>query len=338
MHNFTNELVITRADDHNNSMRIFLTVFAFLFILPACSTANEQPYEQWLQEFKAEAKSLGISDKTLEFMDGTEPDERVVELDRKQPESTKTSTQYMEGMLPASRINQGRELLAKHDALLSRIEQKYGVQKRFIVALWGMETNYGGYTGNFSTINALATLAYDGRRSDFFRSELIKALQIVDAGHISAYEMEGSWAGAMGQSQFMPSSFLAYAVDENGDGHKDIWGTTEDVFGSIASYLSQSGWDDDLTWGRAVSIPEGIDLTLEDNKTYLPLSQWQAMGVRKMGGADLPEAELEARLVLPGETYEQAYLVYKNYDVLMKWNRSNYFGTSVGTLSDKIGY
>lgn len=319
-------------------MRKILLSVCLLFTFSCASHADDAGFKQWLAQFKLKAQQEGISPQTIAALDDLTENQRVIELDRKQPEGTKTFTQYMQGVLPQSRIDKGKALLAQHGALLDRIEAKYGVQKRFIVALWGMETNYGGYTGNFSILRSLATLAYEGRRAEFFGKELMNALKIIDAGHISASEMDGSWAGAMGQSQFMPSSFLAYAVDENGDGRKDIWDTQEDVFGSIANYLSKSGWNPDLTWGRAVSVPANIDTSLEDAKTYLSLHDWQTLGVRKVDGSDLPTAELQARLVFPGTQAEQAYLVYKNYDVLMKWNRSNYFGVSVGTLSDKIGY
>lgn len=319
-------------------MRKILLSVCVLFTFSCASQAEENGFKQWVETFKLEAAQAGISAQTLFALDSLTLNSRVVELDGKQPESTKTFTQYMVGVLPQSRIDKGKALLIKHGDMLERVEAKYGVQKRFIIALWGMETNYGGYTGNFSILRSLATLAYDGRRGEFFTKELLHALKIIDQGHITAAAMEGSWAGAMGQSQFMPSSFLAYAVDENGDGRKDIWGTQEDVFASIANYLSKSGWNKDLTWGRAVSIPADIDASLEDAKTYLSLQDWQTLGVRKADGSDLPDVDLQARLVFPGTQAEQTYLVYKNYDVLMKWNRSNYFGVSVGTLSDRIGY
>ncbi len=238
--------------------------------------------------------------------------------------------------MSASRIKQGRAELQKHGPLLREISAKYGVQPRFIVALWGIETNFGGYTGGFSIIRSLATLSYDGRRAEFFRKELLNALKIIDAGHISLDEMDGSWAGAMGQCQFMPSSFLAYAVDYDGDGRKDIWSTLPDVFASIANYLSQSGWNDSLTWGREVRILENIDEALLEGKVFKSLHEWQALGVRNASGSALPAREIQAALTVPGSRAEPTYLIYSNYDVLLKWNRSRYFATAVGLLSDAI--
>ena len=323
-------------------MRKLLLLFSCFITTSACAeTHNPKPFGLWASEFQAEAKSQGISDALLtRAFEGMTPNDRVVELDRRQPESTKTFTEYLQGAVSQTRINKGREMMREHQALLEKTAAQYGVQPRFIVALWGIETNFGGYTGNFSVVRSLATLAYDGRRGEFFRKELLNALKIIDAGHIGLNEMEGSWAGAMGQCQFMPSSFLAYAVDGNGDGRKDIWGTLPDVFASIANYLKQSGWNDELTWGRQVRLPDSFSGNLltqyTDNKTYLSLAEWQKLGISTADGSALPERDISARLMLPGERYEAAYLVYRNADVLMKWNRSQYFVTAVGTLSDAI--
>lgn len=298
---------------------------------------NAQPFGLWVAEFKKEAIAQGISPELLERAFATmTPDERVIRLDRKQPEGTKTFTDYLAGAVSNTRIRQGRELLDTHRELLEKVAKDYGVQPRFIVALWGIETNYGGYTGNFSTVEALATLAYDGRRGEFFRKELLNALSIIQAGHITLAEMEGSWAGALGQCQFMPSSFLNFAVDYNQDGRKDIWNSLPDVFASIANYLKQSGWNDALTWGRLVSVPASTSDTLLDGKHFKTLAEWRKLGVTKSDGNELPDRDIEAALTTPGERAEGVYLIYRNYDVLLKWNRSRYFATAVGTLSDAI--
>lgn len=291
----------------------------------------------WVAELKTQAQAKGISKDLLDraFADIT-PDEEVIELDRKQPEGTKTFLQYMHDTLPASRIKKGRELYHHHLPLLKKIEAQYKVQPRFIIALWGIETSYGANSGSKNLIRSLATLAYDGRRSDFFRDELLKALTIVDEGHISLDRMKGSWAGAMGQCQFMPTSFIEYAVDGDGDGHKDIWTNKADVFASIANYLSKSGWDNDQTWGRKVRLSPGFASELADGKTRFTLSEWSKMGVRNANGSPLPDKNLRAAITFPGKPHEGAYLVYDNYDVILKWNRSRYFATAVGTLSDHI--
>lgn len=298
---------------------------------------NPKPFGLWLMELREEAKAAGIDVSLLErAFAGVEPNRRIIRLDRKQPEGTKTFTDYLRTAVSDTRISKGRALLREHRALLERVAGDLGVQPHFIVALWGIETNYGGYTGSFSVIEALATLAYDGRRGDFFRKELLKALQILQEGHIELAQMEGSWAGAMGQSQFMPTSFLNFAVDYDKDGRKDIWTTQADVFASIANYLKQSGWDRRYGWGFEVRLPDSLGEELTDGKTYKPLSAWQRLGVRLPDGGNLPVGAQDMAISLPGERAEGAYLVTRNYDVLLDWNRSRYFATAVGLLSDAI--
>lgn len=299
--------------------------------------AQTEPFESWLQELRAEAASKDISESTLEAaLTGIEPIPRVIELDRRQPEFTLTFEQYMARVVPEKRVEKGRRLLAEHRELLERVARRYGVQPRFIVALWGIETDFGRITGGFPVIAALATLAHDGRRSAYFRGELLNALRIVDEGHISADDMVGSWAGAMGQSQFMPSSFLNFAEDHDGDGRKDIWTTREDVFASAANYLAQSGWKDDQTWGRPVRLPAGFDDSLTGRKVSKGLREWQSLGVRRADGSDLPTRNLPTSIVLMEGPGSAAFATYHNYEVILKWNRSNYFAVAVGTLADRI--
>ena len=221
---------------------------------------SDAVFNQWLKGVKKEARSKGISQATIdEALTGIAHDSRVIRLDRRQPETKLTLEEYLTKVISDQRIARGREMLAQHRELLEPISKQYGVAPEFIVALWGIETSYGSNTGSFSIVESLATLAYDGRRSAYFRGELMNALRIIDEDHISAYDMEGSWAGAMGQCQFMPSSFLNFAVDHNGDGKRDIWNTEADVFASIANYLSKHGWNDDkanqfnviLKWNRS---------------------------------------------------------------------------------------
>lgn len=235
-----------------------LIFFAIAFVQEGW--ANTKPFGIWVEEFKQEAMQEGISKQTLDnaFAD-VEPIDRIIELDRKQPESTLTLEQYLQKIISDDRISEGRRLYAENKLVLEKISAQFGVPAPYIVALWGIETSYGENTGNYGVIESLATLAYDGRRSEFFRAELIKALKIAESDHITADNMSGSWAGAMGQCQFMPSSFLNFAVDYDGDGKRDIWNTNEDVFASIANYLQSSGWNDDpqnnfnvlLKWNRS---------------------------------------------------------------------------------------
>ena len=295
-------------------------------------------FAEWREEVRSEALSQGISAATFDAaFEGIEPIPRVIELDRSQPEVTITFAQYLERVVPESRVAQGRELLAKHRDLLEPIGREYGVPPRFIVALWGIETSFGRFLGGFPVIGALATLAHDGRRSAYFRGELLHALRILEDGHITPDAMVGSWAGAMGQSQFMPSSFVRYAVDHDGDGKRDIWGTQEDVFASAANYLVQAGWRNGEIWGRQVQLPAGFDQGLADLKVKKTLAEWQALGLRRADGSDLPQAAMSGSVVLPGGEGGPAYLVYDNYRTIMRWNRSFYFATSVGLLADRIG-
>ncbi len=307
------------------------------FCQPAIAQHNPKPVGLWVQEFKKEALEAGISERIVDMaMKDFVPSERIISLDRHQPESTRTFTQYMESVVPNSRVKEGRRLLAANRPLLSEVSAHYGVPMEVIVALWGIETSYGKVTGSFNVPHALATLAYDGRRAEFFRKELLNALKILDQGHIVPAAMEGSWAGAMGQSQFMPSSFLSYAVDYNKDGRRDIWSSKPDIFASIANYLKQSGWNAGEGIFTKVRLPQKFDPAHENIDRFRPLKDWKALGITYPDGQTLPASHMQAALVFPGKPYEGAYLVYKNYHVILKWNRSRYFATAVGTLTEKL--
>lgn len=294
-------------------------------------------FESWLRDLEQEAVAKGLSAGVVrQALTGVRPLPRVIELDRSQPEFKLTYEQYLTRVVSEARVREGIEKFRSHAPELERVGAKYGVQPRFIAALWGIETNYGRTTGGFPVIASLVTLAHDGRRSAFFRRELLAALRILDEGHIPLARMKGSWAGAMGQSQFMPTSFHQFAVDENGDGRRDIWTTQIDVFASIANYLAGYGWRDDQIWGRQVRLPAGFDFSQADLKVKRPLTSWSALGVRRFDGSPLPQAALEASVVAPDDAAGRAYLVYGNFDRIMRWNRSTYFATAVGILSDRI--
>ena len=315
----------------------FVALISVLLLFAVPGSAED--FQIWLGKLRVEAEGKGIAQSVLdEALAGIQPIPRVIELDRRQPEFTLTFTQYRDRVVPQSRIKKGRVKYQENRDLLEEIGGKIGVQPRFIVALWGIETDFGRVTGGFKVIPALATLAHDGRRSAFFRKELLNALQILHEGHIAPKEMMGSWAGAMGQSQFMPSSFLAHAVDYDGDGRRDIWTTRPDVFASAANYLAKSGWRADQTWGREVKLPRDFDFALADLKVRKPIGGWQALGVRQPDGGDLPTRQLSASIVLPEKgKMSPAYLVYSNYRTTLRWNRSTYFALAVGLLSDGIG-
>lgn len=324
-------------------MKKLMSVILGLSLTAPALASGDVNFEQYIEGLKQQARDEGISEKTLtEAFDGVQHKPRAVVADRNQPEKKLTLDEYIPRAVPEWKVKQARALYEKHYTELSRIGEKYGVQPRFIVALWGVESNFGAFTGGYSVIDALSTMAYDGRREDFFRSETMAALKILEQGHISASEMKGSWAGAMGQCQFMPSSFLAFAADGNGDGRKDIWGTKEDVFASTANYLHQSGWDDKYTWGRQVKIPQGFDRNLEGRQLEKgkPLKEWKKLGVTRYNGKPLPDLkeDIQAWLIMPDDENGRIYLVYNNYNVLMKWNRSYYFALAVSHLADRIQF
>ncbi len=307
-------------------------------LLVASGAPAGPEFAEWLGELRREAATLGVSEATLDAaLAGVEPIPRVLELDRSQPEFTLTLEQYLARVAPPSRVRRGRERLVEHRGLLDQVSARYGVQPQYLVALWGIETDFGRITGGFPVVGALATLAHDGRRSSYFRGELLDALRILDAGHITPERMVGSWAGAMGQPQFMPSSFRRFAVDFDGDGRSDIWETPGDVFASAANYLAQSGWVKGQRWGRKVRLPAGLDRSLADGESRRRLSEWQSLGVRRADGRDLPKSpDLRAALVQPDGDGGSAYLVYDNYQAILRWNRSHLFAIAAGTLAERI--
>ena len=328
-------------------LRIWLFALLTLALLPlagqfggatARAEGDAPDFAVWLEEVRTEALGQGISAAILDAaLAGVQPIPRVIELDRSQPEGTLTFKQYMDRVVPNSRVAKGRARLKENAAALEAVRKVYNVQPRFIVALWGIETNFGQHTGGFSVIASLATLAFDGRRSAYFRTELMNALQILEEGHIAPDAMTGSWAGAMGQSQFMPSSFVRFAIDFDGDGRRDIWTTKLDVFGSAANYLSKSGWKGDQTWGRKVKLPANFDIALASLKISKSLADWQTLGVRRANGQNLPiVAGMLGSIVFPGGDGGPAFLVYDNFKTTLKWNRSTYFAMAVGHLADRI--
>jgi membrane-bound lytic murein transglycosylase B len=317
--------------------QLIIAITILSILVPIRQGLCAEDFPSWLAELRQEAHVKGISEATIhEALDNLEPIPRVIELDRKQPEFTQTFWRYLDARVTENRIERGRTLLKKHKELFDTVEMRYGVQPRFLVAFWGLETNFGDYLGGFPVIGSLATLAHDTRRSDFFRSELFEALSIIDAGHISAANMLGSWAGAMGQPQFMPSTFSRFAVDGDGDGRKDIWHSLSDVFASAANFLSESGWQGDKTWGREVKIPPGFNLDLTGLQIEKTLAAWQILGVRKINGEDLPRVNIKGSVILPAGHDGPAFLVYNNFHTILRWNRSNLYAIAVGHLADRI--
>ncbi len=306
--------------------------------MPQVCTGNVE-FDTWLTGLRAEAIAGGISSETLDIaLKDLKPVPRIIELDRNQPEFKRSFWSYQKLVVTESRIKRGAEMLITHRDLLERIKDRYGVQPRFLVAIWGLETNFGSYKGKFSVIRATATLAHDARRSKFFRSELLHSLRIIDEGHISLENMLGSWAGAMGQLQFMPSTFTQLAVDEDNDGRKDIWQSLPDVFGSASNFLSSYGWMPGYTWGRQVKLPQVFDNDLIGTGTNRTLAEWQETGVRRYNGKDLPDADISASLIQPSGSNGPSFLVYKNYKAILRWNRSHLYALAVCRLADRIAY
>jgi membrane-bound lytic murein transglycosylase B len=321
-----------------NFGRLFL-LFACLHLLlvqPSLAQEKTQDFAAWLVQLRADAVAVGISEKTLnEALAGLkEPEPRVIESDKKQPEKTESLEDYVVARVSPQRVEEGRLMLDRYPTWLGRIERQYRVQRRFLVALWGIESSYGRNVGKHPVVPSLVTLAYDGRRGDYFRKELFEALKILDAGHVSLARMKGSWAGAMGPFQFMPSSYQHYAIDADGDGRINIWGSIPDALASAANYLAKAGWRYDQTWGRPVKLTKKIDSSLVSLKTKLPLSRWQSLGVRRINGSSLPRRNLQASLIVPDGPNGPAYLVYNNFRALRRWNRSNSFAVAVGTLAE----
>lgn len=283
------------------------------------------------------AKVEGISDATVtQSLLKANYNPRVIELDRQQPEFTTTFADYLNRRVTDQRVAQGRELLARHRALFSRITQDYGVPPHYLVAFWGLETNYGSYFGKMSVVDSLSTLACDERRSNYFAGELMAALRILDEGAIAPDKMEGSWAGAMGHTQFMPSAFLRYAVDYDGDKKRDLWNSTPDAMASAARFLQSLGWQQADRWGREVKLPDNFPYLEAGLNQRKPLAEWQKLGVRQTNGAALPTADMQASLLVPAGHRGPAFLVYDNFNVIMRWNRSEYYALAVGYLADRI--
>lgn len=323
---------------HFGLLTCLLISLALLLAPGALAQAASDDFFTWLGQLRADARAAGISQQTLAvaLAKVAAPQPQTLERDQNQPEKKESLAAYVATRVNRERIDAGRTTLKRYPTWLGRVERQYRVQRRFLVALWGIESFYGRHTGDHPVIPALVTLAYDKRRGDYFRKELIEALKILDAGQVTLARLQGSWAGAMGPFQFMPSSYRHYAVDVDGDGRKNIWGSTPDALASAANYLAKAGWKDDQTWGRPVRLPKDFDPSLAGLDTRLPLARWQALGVRRSNGRALPRRNLQASLIIPDGPTGPAYLVYDNFRALRRWNRSNSFAVAVGTLADTL--
>jgi len=304
---------------------------------PARAAIAEAGFEPWIEDLAAEARERGISPPTVAAaLANVEPIEEILRLDRKQPRRPRDFCGYMQKRLTSTRIARARRVMKTHAKLLREINAEYGVPARYLVALWGLETNYGDYVGDYPVIASLVTLAHDPRRSAMFREQIFGALRILDEGHVDLPSFVGSWAGATGQMQLMPTTFLAYAVDHDGDGRKDIWSNPADALATAANYLRQAGWRGGETWGRQVRLPAGLAADAAALEGRNPLDAWQERGVRTISGNDLPQSNLRGSIVRPQKRPDPAFMVYPNYRTFLAWNRSTFFAISVGTLADAV--
>ncbi|MDM0106311.1 lytic murein transglycosylase [Variovorax sp. J22R24] len=305
---------------------------------PAAASDAEsgQGFAQWVAAFRTTARAEGISEATLNAALGNVQFlPRVIELDRAQPEFTRTVWDYLDNTVTAQRVALGQDKLLQVRAEADAASRRYGVPPTILVAIWGMESNYGGNYGSTPTIDALATLGFEGRREDWARRELLAALKILDKGDIDREHMIGSWAGAMGQTQFLPSNFLAYAVDADGDGRRDIWGSMADVMASTANFLSRSGWQADKPWGVEVRLPAGFDHGRADTAVRQSTAQWSAEGVKTLNGQPLPEFA-DATILLPAGARGPAFLVGPNFRAILRYNNSTSYALAVSLLAQRL--
>lgn len=311
----------------------------FAALAPAAASAQTQSFDAFLDGVRAEARRGGVSQTTLNrALAGLRPNQRVIDLDRRQAEFTMTWPQYRDTRVSQSRIDNGRRAFAENRATLEAIQARFRVSARVIVAIWGMETSYGSFTGTYNVIEALATLAWEGRRAAFFRAELLAGLRILDQGHVSLERMRGSHAGAMGHPQFMPTSFERLATDFDGDGRRDIWDSRPDALASIANYLARSGWREGQVWGFEILLPAGFDTAAAGHANMRPPREWQRLNVTRASGSPLPPLEGEWAVVIPGLSRGdgQAFLVGVNFMAIRRYNPSNFYATAVGLLSDRV--
>lgn len=299
-------------------------------------TGTQEGLTQWLSTFKDRALAAGISSATLDALKGAEYLPKVVRNDRHQNEFTKTIWEYLDTAVSQDRISHGLKSLKSHGETLARIEATYGVDAEVVAAIWGLESAYGAVRGDIPTLHALATLAYDGRRGAFFEAELIAALKILQLGDATPATLRGSWAGAMGHTQFMPSSWHAFAVDFTADGKRDIWGDDPtDALASTAAYLAGKGWAKGAPWGAEITLPPGFDYDLTTERVKKPVADWQAMGVRLADGTDLPDHG-PASVLLPGGHRGAAFLIFQNFHVIETYNTADAYVIAVGHLADRL--
>jgi membrane-bound lytic murein transglycosylase B len=296
-----------------------------------------QSFAQWRDSFRAQALAADIRAEVFDAaFSGIEPDDSVVTADRSQPEFTRPVWQYLESAVSPARVRNGQDRLLQNAEVLQRIDNTYGVEREAVVAIWGMESNFGQQMGSKNVIRSLATLAYEGRRPDFGRDQLIAALQIIQHGDVPPANMIGSWAGAMGQTQFIPTTYNRYAVDFDGDGRRDIWGSSSDALASTANYLKTSGWQRGQSWGFEVRLPQGFDYAQADMDIRKPMKEWLRQGIKVAGGNLPSDPQASVSLLLPAGYRGPAFLVTDNFRAILKYNNSTSYALAVGLLADSF--
>lgn len=300
-------------------------------------TSEPEMFSQCIERLQQQARNAGVSQSTtVNVLGQVKPLPKILGYDRNQPEFVQTFTGYFSKRVTPWRVNKGREKLAEHREFLSKLTQQYGVPAHYLVAFWGLETNFGGIKGKIPTIAALTTLACDQRRSDYFSAELMQALLLLERENLDPKDMIGSWAGAMGHTQFMPTAYMKYARDGDGDGKVDLWNNELDALASAAHFLQNLGWQTGFKWGREVLLPEGFDYQLAGKSQPQTLSFWSQQQVTQVSGKSLGDSDLSAALLIPAGHTGSAFIIYPNFDVILGWNNSEYYGIAVGHLADRI--
>ncbi len=336
---FKSSFLSDRSPKKAKSYTSFIRTSLALLIASASinsAYANEQ-FASCTAVLADKAKQEGVSQQTIDdVFPRLVHQDRVIELDRSQPEFVQTFPGYFSKRVTDWRTQKGKEMYAKHKALLHKLSDKYGVPPHYLLAFWGLETNFGSYKGKMPVLDSLATLACDKRRSKYFTQEFLVAVKLMEREKLQKEDMIGSWAGAMGHTQFMPSAYTHYAIDGDGDGQINLWASEEDALSSAANFLASLGWKRSFRWGREVQLPENFDYQESGYKNRKPLSEWNAQGVKKADGSALGEDDTTAYVIVPAGHNGPAFIAYKNFRVIMRWNNSEFYAIAVGVLADRI--
>lgn len=336
---FKSSFLSDRSPKKTKSYPSFIRTSLALLIASASinfAYANEQ-FASCTAVLADKAKQEGVSQQTIDdVFPHLVHQDRVIELDRSQPEFVQTFPGYFSKRVTDWRTQKGKEMYAKHEELLHKLSDKYGVPPHYLLAFWGLETNFGSYKGKMPVLDSLATLACDKRRSKYFTQEFLVAVKLMEREKLQKEDMIGSWAGAMGHTQFMPSAYTHYAIDGDGDGQINLWASEEDALSSAANFLASLGWERSFRWGREVQLPENFDYQESGYKNRKPLSEWNAQGVKKADGSALGEDDTTAYVIVPAGHNGPAFIAYKNFRVIMRWNNSEFYAIAVGVLADRI--